>query len=166
MLPIPEFFFILEIVILYPGKSPKFLKIPEFREKWKHWYNIIWKRSIQSPHPAHTCFHALHDRVGLHQVGACHESPHLPLHLSIQGSRGEKIRDHHGNHLVLQMGSLGEESSADDDLQCSHHHLVPVVLECVNGHLGVKYGWIISVICKNCWPTSTFSQLPVNLQFI
>ena len=34
---IPEFFFILEICFFYPWKSPKFLKIPEFREKWKHW---------------------------------------------------------------------------------------------------------------------------------
>ena len=111
------------------GNPQKFLKIPEFREKWKHWYDIIWKCSIRSPIPAHTCSHALHDRVGLHQVGACYESPHLSLHLGIQGSRGEKMRDHHGNDLVLQMGSLGEEGSADDDLQCSHHHLVPVVFE-------------------------------------
>ena len=36
MLLIPEICFILEMCFFYPGKSPKFLKIPEFREKWKH----------------------------------------------------------------------------------------------------------------------------------
>ena len=37
MLLIPDFCLILEMLFFYPGKSnKKILKIPEFREKWKH----------------------------------------------------------------------------------------------------------------------------------